>query len=140
MGWCDDPRSKKYNKLIYLPFNYGHEKLFKKENTYDIILVLNYNMDPIRKNKGSAIFMHITKGNYEPTKGCIALKKNCLLNILKSLSPKDKIKIKSYLDALRSKIYPEDRIIEKIISDFCFSTFMWSNIPSSKVVGLSSLI
>ena len=51
MGWCDDPNSKKYNKLINLPFNFKYEKFFKKENTYDIILVLNYNMNPIKKNK-----------------------------------------------------------------------------------------
>ena len=31
MGWCDDPKSDKYNQLIKLPFNYNHEKLFKKE-------------------------------------------------------------------------------------------------------------
>ena len=49
MGWCDDPRSNFYNKLVRLPFAYKHEKLFKKENIYDIILVLNYNMKPIKK-------------------------------------------------------------------------------------------
>ena len=50
MGWCDDPKSK-YNKLIKTPFNYSHEKLFRNDITYDIILVLNFNMNPIRKNK-----------------------------------------------------------------------------------------
>ena len=72
MGWCDDPQSKQYNKLIKLPFNYGHENFIKK-NIYDIILVLNYNMNYIVKNKGSAIFIHLTRRNYK-TKGCIALK------------------------------------------------------------------
>jgi L,D-peptidoglycan transpeptidase YkuD (ErfK/YbiS/YcfS/YnhG family) len=48
-GWCDDPKSQKYNKLINLPFNYSYEKLFIKENIYDIILVLNYNMNPVKK-------------------------------------------------------------------------------------------
>ena len=61
MGWCDDPRSKNYNKLIKLPTEYSCEKLYKKENIYDIILVLNYNMNPIIKNKGSAIFIHVAK-------------------------------------------------------------------------------
>ena len=51
MGWCDDPNSKEYNKLIKLPFKNSYEKLFKKENIYDIILVLNYNMNPNRKKK-----------------------------------------------------------------------------------------
>ena len=61
MGWCDDSRSKRYNKLVKLPYNYRCEKLYKKENVYDIILVLNYNMNPTIKNKGSAIFIHVAK-------------------------------------------------------------------------------
>ena len=92
MGWCDDPNSKKYNKLINLPFNFKCEKLFKKENTYDIILVLNYNMNPISKNKGSAIFLHLTN-NYKKTLGCIALKKKDMLILLRLINNKTKIKI-----------------------------------------------
>ncbi len=93
MGWCDDPRSKKYNKLIRLPFFYKYEKLYRKENIYDIILVLNYNMNPIIKNKGSAIFIHVAKKNYKSTEGCVALKKIHLLKILKSLKKSSKVKI-----------------------------------------------
>ena len=59
MGWCDDPNSSEYNKLIKLPTKYGHEKLHKRSNVYDLILVLNYNVNPTVKNKGSAIFFHI---------------------------------------------------------------------------------
>jgi len=95
MGWCDDPKSKNYNKLIKLPSAFGHEKLFKKENVYDIILVLNYNMNPIVKNKGSAIFIHVVKGNYKRTEGCIALKKMHLLKILKILKKNTKVKIEN---------------------------------------------
>ena len=95
MGWCDDPKSKNYNKLIKLPSAFGHEKLFKKENVYDIILVLNYNMNPVVKNKGSAIFIHVVKGNYKKTKGCIALKKIHLLKILKILKKNTKVKIEN---------------------------------------------
>ena len=92
MGWCDDPKSKDYNKLIKFPFNYKSEKLYRSNNIYDIILVLNFNMQPIKKNKGSAIFIHLTK-NYKPTKGCIALKKNDLLILLKIINKKSLIKI-----------------------------------------------
>ena len=95
MGWCDDPKSKNYNKLIKLPSAFGHEKLFKKENVYDIILVLNYNMKPIVKNKGSAIFIHVVKGDYKKTEGCIALKKIHLLKILKILKKNTKVKIEN---------------------------------------------
>ena len=95
MGWCDDPKSKNYNQLIKLPSVFGHEKLFKKENVYDIILVLNYNMNPVVKKKGSAIFIHVVKGNYKKTKGCIALKKIHLLKILKILKKNTKVKIEN---------------------------------------------
>ena len=61
MGWCNDSQSQKYNQLIKLPARISYEKLYKKENVYDIVLVLNYNMKPIIKNKGSAIFIHVAK-------------------------------------------------------------------------------
>jgi L,D-peptidoglycan transpeptidase YkuD (ErfK/YbiS/YcfS/YnhG family) len=93
MGWCDDPKSKKYNKLIKYPFDFSSEKLFRKDNVYDIILVLNYNMNPTKRNKGSAIFIHIAKKEYNATEGCIAIKKINLLKLIKSLKKNTKIKI-----------------------------------------------
>ena len=93
MGWCDDPNSKQYNKLVKLPTAYKHEKLYKKENIYDIIMVLNYNMNPIVKNKGSAIFIHVAKKNYKKTEGCVAVKKTHLLKIAKDLKRYTKVLI-----------------------------------------------
>ena len=55
MGWCDDPKSNFYNQQIKLPTKYSHEKLYRNDSLYDLIVVLNYNIDPIIKNKGSAI-------------------------------------------------------------------------------------
>ena len=85
MGWCDDPKSKKYNKLIYFPFKHSAEKLYRSENIYDIILVLNFNMNPVKKNKGSAIFIHVAKKNFQPTQGCVALDKSELIKMVKSI-------------------------------------------------------
>ena len=85
IGWCDDPKSKQYNKLINLPSSYKYEKLYKRENIYDIIIVLSYNMNPIIKNKGSAIFIHVAKKNYKKTEGCVAVKKEHLRKIIKKL-------------------------------------------------------
>ena len=93
MGWCNDAQSRQYNKLIKLPSNYSHEKLYKNENIYDIILVLNYNMSPVIKNKGSAIFIHVAKKNYKKTEGCVALKKNHLIKVLKNLRKNATIRI-----------------------------------------------
>ena len=93
MGWCDDPASKNYNRMVNLPFRTSYERLFRKENIYDIILVLDYNMNPIKKNKGSAIFIHIAKKNYKKTEGCIAIKKIELLKIIKEIKINTKVKI-----------------------------------------------
>ena len=93
MGWCDDPRSKNYNKLIRLPFKFTSEKLYRKDNVYDIILVLNYNINPIRKAKGSAIFIHISKKNFSPTKGCVAIKKVEIKKLVKKIDKKTIVKI-----------------------------------------------
>ncbi len=88
MGWCDDPSSKFYNKLIKFPFKKRAEKMYLKKKAYDLVLILNYNMSPVVKNKGSAIFMHIASKNYSSTKGCVAIKKNDFLKILSKISKK----------------------------------------------------
>ena len=93
MGWCDDAKSKRYNKLITFPFRYHAEKFFIKENKYDIILVLNYNMNPVKKNKGSAIFIHVAKKNFTPTHGCIAINKYEIKKLTKEVDYKTKVKI-----------------------------------------------
>ncbi len=94
MAWCDDPLKKTYNKLIFTK-DKSKEKLYRKDHLYDIIIVIKYNMRPIKKNKGSAIFIHLAKRNYSGTLGCIGLKKKDLLEILQSLSKTTKIKIVS---------------------------------------------
>ena len=93
MGWCDDPSSNKYNKLVKYPFKYKAEKLYRPDNLYDIIFVLNYNMSPIKKNKGSAIFIHVAKNNFAPTQGCIAIKKLSLKKLAEKMNKKTKVEI-----------------------------------------------
>ena len=92
MGWCDDVSSKFYNKEIKINKKIKHEKLYKKDNTYDCLVVINYNTKNIKRGKGSAIFLHLTK-NYKKTAGCIAVKKNDLFVILNLINKKTKIKI-----------------------------------------------
>jgi L,D-peptidoglycan transpeptidase YkuD (ErfK/YbiS/YcfS/YnhG family) len=93
MGWCDDSRSKKYNKLIRFPFNYSAEKLYRHDNIYDILLVLNFNTNPVRRNKGSAIFIHIAKKKFEPTEGCVAVSKRNIKNIIEKINKKTTVMI-----------------------------------------------
>ena len=93
MGWCDDVSSNYYNKQIKISKKIGHEKLHRKDNLYDIIVVLNYNLNPIIKGKGSAIFLHVAKKNYNKTQGCIALKKNELLYLVSQIKKNPQIRI-----------------------------------------------
>ena len=93
MGWCDDPKSKRYNQLIYYPFRYNSEKLYRKDNIYDIIVVLDFNMRPIIKNKGSAIFLHVAKKNISTTKGCVAIKKNELKKLLGLINSRTRLSV-----------------------------------------------
>ena len=93
MGWCDDVNfPKKYNQLIKINKNIKHEKLFRNDKIYDLLIPINYNINkPIRK-KGSAIFIHLTT-NYKKTLGCIALKESDFLTMLKLINKKTKIEI-----------------------------------------------
>ena len=92
MGWCNDVKTLKYNKLIRITEKIKHEKMYRKDYKYDLVLPIKYNMRKPIRNKGSAIFIHLTK-NYKPTAGCIGLKKVDFLILLKVINQNTKIKI-----------------------------------------------
>ena len=91
MGWCDDPKSYYYNRLVKIPNKFSYEKLYRKDNIYNIIIVLDYNLNPIIKNKGSAIFIHVANKNYKSTQGCIGLNQNDLLQLIELIKNNEKI-------------------------------------------------
>ena len=93
IGWCDDPESSSYNRLIKFPFEKSAEKLFLKKRNYDLILVVNFNRKPIIKNKGSAIFLHLADKNFLPTKGCVAIQKKDFVKILPLITKKTRLLI-----------------------------------------------
>tara|TARA_B100000902_G_C26913078_1_gene717886 strand:- start:59 stop:553 length:495 start_codon:yes stop_codon:yes gene_type:complete len=92
-GWCDDLKSpSKYNRLIKINDKIKHEKLYRKDNKYDLLIPIKYNFNKTKIGRGSCIFLHLTK-DYKPTAGCIALKKKDFLILLKMINSKTKIKI-----------------------------------------------
>ena len=91
-GWCDDVKSKFYNKPIKTNINVRHEKLYRNDKKYDLLIPIEYNSKKPKKNKGSAIFIHLTK-NYKKTQGCVAIKEKDMLILLKLINKKTKIKI-----------------------------------------------
>ena len=92
MAWSDDPKSNDYNKLINIGYDHK-ESLYRNDHIYDLILVVNYNIEPTIPHKGSAIFIHIAKKDYSSTLGCIALSQEDFTEILLTLKPFDTIKI-----------------------------------------------
>ena len=93
MGWCDDIKSpKNYNKLIKINKNIRHEKLKRKDHKYDLLIPIKYNFNNPILGVGSCIFIHLTN-NYEPTAGCIAIKKKDFLILIKLVNKNTKIKI-----------------------------------------------
>ena len=93
-GWCDDPKSKFYNKFIKIKKKnaFRYEKLYRYDFKYDLVIPIKYNFYNPIKNKGSAIFIHLTK-NYAPTKGCIALSEKDFIILCKLINKKSKILI-----------------------------------------------
>ena len=93
MGWCDDINNpKNYNKLITKNSKIHHEKLYRKDHKYDLIIPIKYNFTKPEIKKGSCIFIHMTQ-NYKPTAGCIALNKNDFMIMLRLINKKTKIHI-----------------------------------------------
>ena len=93
MGWCNDSKFPKiYNKLFKIKKKIRHEKLKRKDYKYDYIIPIKYNFKKTVPNLGSCIFIHLTK-NYKPTAGCVALKENDFLILIRIINKKTKIKI-----------------------------------------------
>ena len=83
---------KNYNKLIDIQKKVKHEKLFRNDHKYDLLIPIKYNYKKRIIEKGNCIFLHLTN-NYKPTAGCVALKKKDFLIMLKLINKKTKIKI-----------------------------------------------
>lgn len=92
-GWCDDPAHLQYNRLVRLPFPAGHERLWRQDGLYDLVVVVGYNDDPPVPGRGSAIFLHVARPDYGPTAGCVAFAKEDLLAIMRLLQPGSRVVI-----------------------------------------------
>lgn len=81
-GWCDDPGHAEYNRLVRLPFDASHERMWRDDGLYDIVAELGWNDAPVVPGRGSAIFLHLARPDYGPTEGCVALSRPDLLAVL----------------------------------------------------------
>lgn len=94
MKWIDDPRSRQYNRLVRGPTSAeSYETMLRNDELYDLVMVLEYNTEPVVPGKGSAIFMHIWESPSAGTAGCVAMARSDLENVLKWLAPEKKPQI-----------------------------------------------
>lgn len=93
-GWSDDPGEASYNQLVALPCRGSHERLWRGDGVYDLIVELGYNEDPPVEGMGSAIFLHVARPDYPPTEGCVALAEADLRAVLKQLGGGSLIEIR----------------------------------------------
>lgn len=92
-GWCDDPKHADYNRPVPLPHPASHERLWRDDHIYDVIVEVGYNDDPPVPGNGSAIFMHIAREGYTPTQGCVALALDDLLAVLRVSGPDTALRV-----------------------------------------------
>lgn len=92
-GWCDAPESRNYNRPVRLPYSQSHERLWRDDGLYDIAIVLDWNIRPRLRGRGSAIFLHLARPGYEPTEGCIALSRADMALLLPHLNSRTLIRV-----------------------------------------------
>ncbi len=45
-GWCDAPGDPNYNRFVPLPYPASHERLWREDGLYDVIVVIGHNCRP----------------------------------------------------------------------------------------------
>lgn len=117
-GWCDDPRAPTYNRLVHIPNEWSHEKMWREDGLYDLVVVVGYNDDPPEGEWGSAIFLHIAREDYSPTQGCVAFARDDLLELLPLLNRDTRLRVLAHPadEEARPVSATEDEM--KLLKDF----------------------
>jgi L,D-peptidoglycan transpeptidase YkuD (ErfK/YbiS/YcfS/YnhG family) len=92
-GWCDDPADRCYNRPVTLPYPARHERMWRDDHVYDVVVDVAWNRGPIVKGRGSAIFLHLAKAGFPPTEGCVAVTSAVAKRLLQRIGPHTRIEI-----------------------------------------------
>lgn len=85
--WSDASGEQDYNLQVRAPYPHSHEKLRRADPLYDLVLITDWNWPNAQPGKGSAIFIHQWRRPGYPTEGCIAFRRDHLLEIAQSIQP-----------------------------------------------------
>jgi len=72
-GWCEDPKSPRYNRPVRLPAADCTDRMWRDDHLYDLTFVLDQNFTRRAKGRGSAIFFHVARPGLTTTAGCVAI-------------------------------------------------------------------
>ena len=92
-GWCDDPEDRRYNRPVRLPYRARHERLWRDDPLYDVVVDIAWNRGPVVKGRGSAIFLHLARPDLAPTEGCVAVPAGAARRLLQRIAPNTRIEI-----------------------------------------------
>ena len=92
-GWCDDPQDRRYNRPVALPYPARHERMWRDDHLYDVVVDIGCNRGPIVAGRGSAIFLHLARPDFGPTEGCVAIAPRHARRLLERMGPRTRIEI-----------------------------------------------
>lgn len=93
LGWCEVPDDRNYNRPVRLPYAASHEYMQRDDRLYDACLVLDWNISPRKRGRGSAIFFHLARPGFTPTQGCVAITARDMARLLPHLSRRTVLKV-----------------------------------------------
>lgn len=93
LGWCEVPSDRNYNRPVKMPYAASHETMMRADDLYDACIVLDWNIRPRRRGRGSAIFFHLARPGFAPTAGCVAITHQAMARLLPLLSPRTVMKV-----------------------------------------------
>lgn len=93
LGWCEVPNDRNYNRPVKIPYDASHETMRRADRLYDTCLVLDWNIRPRRRGRGSAIFFHLARPGFTPTQGCVAVTAKVMARLLPLLSTRTVMRV-----------------------------------------------
>lgn len=93
LGWCEVPADRNYNRPVKMPYRASHETMRREDRLYDFCLVLDWNIRPRRRGRGSAIFFHLARPGFTATQGCVAVTAKVMARLLPHFSDRTVLQV-----------------------------------------------